>query len=334
MLLDGLHVPLTVPFHRDGRLFAAKLEANVARFSKTPAAGLIVLGPGSEANGLTDAESGEVLAAVARAAAHEKVLIAGVSRDSVRASLEAAQVAFDTGFDAVLAESPHQLQGDSAEEAMVYFRALADASPLPVVVGSGFGSRALPVEWVAELARHANLIGMVDADLIPARFAEIAAATASVKREVEVTAVFAAVTRRMRAAGSGLVTLGQGTAQPMLKTRTKSVGFQVLAAGSTDMLPVLRAGASGAAPVLAACAPQACYEVYAAWKDGDDALAAQKADRILVASQLLAEELGVAGVKYGCDLNGYYGGAPRLPRLPLNAAGRERVEAALREIPS
>jgi dihydrodipicolinate synthase/N-acetylneuraminate lyase len=42
--------------------------------------------------------------------------------------------------------------------------------------------------------------------------------------------------------------------------------------------------------------------------------------------------LGVAGIKYGCDLNGYFGGAPRLPRLPLNAEQREQVDEALREL--
>jgi 4-hydroxy-2-oxoglutarate aldolase len=34
-------------------------------------------------------------------------------------------------------------------------------------------------------------------------------------------------------------------------------------------------------------------------------------------------------VKYGCDLNGYYGGAPRLPRLPLTAEAKAQVERAL-----
>ena len=36
----------------------------------------------------------------------------------------------------------------------------------------------------------------------------------------------------------------------------------------------------GGVPALAACAPQACYEVYAAWKDGDPKLSAEKAERI------------------------------------------------------
>ena len=79
---------------------------------------------------------------------------------------------------------------------------------------------------------------------------------------------------------------------------------------------------------LSACAPQGCYEAFAAFKDGDAALAAEKGARLVEADAAILA-LGVAGVKYGCDWNGYYGGAPRLPRLPLNAEGRAVVERVL-----
>ncbi|HEY5330708.1 MAG TPA: dihydrodipicolinate synthase family protein [Acidobacteriaceae bacterium] len=344
MLLDGIFVPLTTPFYRDGRLYVRKVEHNVDRFSKTPAAGMIALGPGSEAGALSDEETREVLHAVAETAAKEKVLIAGVSRESVRGSLAAAEAAAAEGFDAVLAAVPACCERN-ADEARTYFGALADASPLPVILFSGHGLAALPAEWVAELSRHSNVIGMIDERLTVERYEELSAATAGVSREVTVTQVFAAATARMLAVEStgaatfvSAETLGSGSAvavappQPALKTRTKVVGFQVLAGGTVEMVPLLAVGVAGAAPELAACAPQACYEVYAAWKDGDPKLSAEKAERISSATRLLQEELGVAGLKYACDLNGYYGGAPRLPRLPLDGAGRARVDEAMREI--
>ncbi|HZL26772.1 MAG TPA: dihydrodipicolinate synthase family protein [Acidobacteriaceae bacterium] len=343
MLLDGIFVPLTTPFYRDGRLYVRKLEHNVDRFSKTPAAGMIALGPGSEASALSDEETREVLHAVAATAAKEKVLIAGVSRESVRGSLAVAEAAAE-GFDAVLAGVPACCERN-ADEARTYFGALADASPLPVILFSGHGLAALPVDWVAELARHSNVIGMIDERLTVERYEELSSATAGVSREVTVTQVFAAVTARMLAVEStgaatfvSAETLGSGSAvavappPPVLKTRTKVVGFPVLAGGAVEMVPLLAVGVAGAAPALAACAPQACYEVYAAWKDGDPKLSAEKAERISSATRLLQEELGVAGLKYACDLNGYYGGAPRLPRLPLDGAGRARADEAMKEI--
>jgi len=343
MLLDGIFVPLTTPFSRDGRLYVPKLEHNVARFSKTPAAGMIVLTASGEASALSDDETRDVLRVTAQVAAKEKVLIAGVSRDSVRGSLAVAEAAAAEEFDAVLAHAPCG-GGLSAKETLVYFGALADASPLPLVLSSGTGAVALDAVWVAELARHANVIGMVDSALTVPRYEALVAAMAGVSREVVVTQVFAAATGRMLAvngASAGALvpadSLGYGKpawtpaqAEPAIRTRTKKVGFQMLPAGSVDMLPLLLAGAAGAVPGLAACAPQACHEVYAAWKDGDPALAAEKAERISATTLLLNDELGVSGVKYAADLNGYYGGAPRLPRLPLDEAGRVRVEEAMR----
>jgi 4-hydroxy-2-oxoglutarate aldolase len=42
--------------------------------------------------------------------------------------------------------------------------------------------------------------------------------------------------------------------------------------------------------------------------------------------------MGIAGVKYACDFNGYYGGYPRQPLLPLTMEQKADVEALLREI--
>jgi dihydrodipicolinate synthase/N-acetylneuraminate lyase len=37
----------------------------------------------------------------------------------------------------------------------------------------------------------------------------------------------------------------------------------------------------------------------------------------------------VAGIKFGCDLNGYFGGRPRLPLLPLTGDQRAKIEALM-----
>jgi len=37
-------------------------------------------------------------------------------------------------------------------------------------------------------------------------------------------------------------------------------------------------------------------------------------------------ELGVPGVKYAMDLNGYYGGPARLPFLPLTGEQKSEIE--------
>jgi len=342
MLIDGIHVPLTAPFYRDGTSYWRKLEHNVGRYSLTPAAGLVALPPGGEAGALSDAEVAETLQVVSAAAAREKVLVAGIAKESVRGALWVAEQAAKAGFDAVVLSAPEMKL--SAAELGVYFAAVADSSALPVMLSCG---EEISVERIAELAAHKNVQGIYGHELTAERYTAITGATREKRREVEVTTVFAPMTGRMKAqaAGDGPATFvsaeslsggaGLAVAPPKaaIKTRTKVVGFQAMAEGNAEhLVELLEAGVAGAMLRLAACAPQACHEVYAAFKDGNPELAREKASRLREADALMLE-LGIAGVKYACDLNGYYGGAPRLPKLALTGHQRKRVEqvmAALR----
>jgi dihydrodipicolinate synthase/N-acetylneuraminate lyase len=345
MLLEGLQLPLTTPFYPDGRLNLLKLEHNVARYSKTPAAGLAALSHLGEATMLSEDETRQVLQCVAEAAAAAKVLVAGVSRDSVAGTLELAESAAAFGYDAVLVKRPFLLQqhapSEYAKELLTYFQAIADRSALPVVLYSAASENdgRLPVDVVIELAGHPQIIGLVDGSSGGSRFEALKTGTLKVMHEVSVTTVFAPVTGRMRAQSESLVSVNSLTGGAAavavaptgaaVKTRTKAVGFQMLAGSTAGMLEGLRAGAMGAMPAFATSAPQACYEVLAAWKDGDQALAEEKQVRLERVAERVEEQLGVAGIKFGCDLNGYFGGRPRLPLLPLTGAERAEIEALM-----
>jgi dihydrodipicolinate synthase/N-acetylneuraminate lyase len=353
MLLEGLQLPLTTPFYPDGRLNLRKLEQNAAAYSKTPAAGLAVLSGNGEPEMLSDEETLEVLRAAIAAAAVEKVMLAGAFRESVKGTLAITDAAAVLGYDAALVRKPRGLGAGDArrvKETLLYFQAVADRSAIPLVLCDEANGEGLAVEMIAELAGHPRIAGMVLCDAAPDRVAELCGATAAAKREVTVTAVFAAVTGRMLSrqrppAGTMLAAeklSGGGTAvaapvassASSLKTRTKTVGFQILAGSTARMLDALLAGAVGAMPPFAACAPQACYEVMAAWKDKDRGLAEEKQERLRTVARRVEEELGIAAVKFGCDLNGYCGGQPRLPRLPLTGAEREEVEALMQGLRS
>src|SRR5579863_4230647 len=116
-----------------------------------------------------------------------------------------------------------------------------------------------------------------------------------------------------------------------MKTRQNEVGFQVLGGASYKLHPSLDAGAVGAILAFAGPAPTACYEIYAAWKEGDAELARIKQERISKAAQRVGD-LGVPGFKHGMDFNGYYGGPSRLPLLPLTAEVKKEIETLLADI--
>lgn len=347
MLLEGLFLPLLTPFYPDGRLNLRKLEHNVDRYSRTPVAGMVALAEAGEPAMLSDSETRELLEAAMGSAAETKVMVAGISRGSVFGTLQFAEVAATLHYDAVLLRHPESLHGEHLREALTYFQALADRSPVPVVLYST-SAAPLAVEVVTELAGHPQVIGIFDTDATADHLEKVRAATASSRREVTVTTVFAAATGRMLATreSEGASTfvsaesLGGGAAvatappKPAVKTRTKAVGFQIVSACSAGMLSGLRAGAVGAMPDFSACAPQACYEVFAAWKDDDQALADEKQGRLTPAIALVEEQLGTPGLRYGCDLNGYFGGRPRLPLLPLGGEDREAVERVMKGIRS
>jgi 4-hydroxy-2-oxoglutarate aldolase len=349
MLLDGLQLPLTTPFYPDGRLNLHKLEHNVARYSKTPAAGLVALGETGESTLLTEEETRHVLRSCVAAAAAEKVLIAGVSRDSVMGTLDLAESAAESGYDAMLVKRPAVLrnngQAQRTKELLAYFQTVADRSALPVLLYSSAAEDGamLPAEVVIELAGHSKILGMVEGAGDRERMETIKRGTANFKHDVTVTSVFAAVTGRMMnrsedaeakdlILATSLTDGGAAVATPsktVAKTRTKVVGFQILAGTTDGMLESLRGGGVGAMPGFAAASPQACYEVLAAWKDGDEGLAQEKQARLESVAARIERQLGVAGIKFGCDLNGYYGGAPRLPLLPLTGEERGEIETLM-----
>jgi 4-hydroxy-2-oxoglutarate aldolase len=350
MLLEGLYLPLTTPFYLDGRLNLRKLEHNVGRYSKTPVAGFAVLSEHGDPTLLTEEETREALRSAMAAAAPEKVMLAGVARDSVVATVELSAYAGDLGYDAALVGLPTILRGTTSaarsKETLAYFQSVADRSPLPVIVASS-ATGPLSAEAVIELAGHPNTLGLVDGEGDADRIAQLRAATFSVKREVTVTTIFAAVTGRMLAlrdtsAGATFIaadTLSDGATalavappKPALRTRTKTVGFQILAGSTTAMLTALKAGATGVMPPFSAAAPQGCYEVVAAWKDGDGPLAEEKQSRVRAAAERIEGQLGSAGIRYGCDLNGYFGGRPRLPLLPVSGEERTEIELLMRAI--
>lgn len=350
MLLEGIFPAITTPFYPDGRLYLRKLEHNVERYSRTPIAGMAVLGSTGEAVMLSDEESREVLRTARENAAPDKVLLAGVARESLLETLRLADFAAEQQYDALLVRTPHYY-GPAMRplELMTYYRALADRAALPVVLYSipRFTHIELPLEVVAELAQHPNIIAIKDSSGSMDRLQALVAATAGApKRTVTVTPVFQAVTGRMLLAElepppanfvAAEVLGGAAVAVPppaprVKAMRKKEIGFQVLSGSAHNLLPAFEAKVSGAVLAFAAPAPGACTEVYTAWKENDPKVAAEKQQRLIDAANTVAGKYSVPGLKYACDLNGYYGGNPRIPLLPLTAEQKADITRAMTDV--
>ena len=342
MLLQGIFPAVTTPFHPDGALYHKKIEHNIDRYSRTPVAGMVILGSTGEAVMLSDEERREVLRISAEVAAPEKVLIAGTGAESVVETLRLTEYAARMNYDAALVRTPHFYRPQMTPEAMLaFYRTVADRSALPVLLYTvpPFTAYDLPLEVITELAEHKNIIGIKESSGNVEKVEAMVKATRHIKRATTVTEVQQAVTGRLAAAsadesnGGQLVSVGQLTGggsavatAPKIKTRSKEVGFQVLVGAAHTLLDSLQAGASGAVLAFAAPAPTICFEIYAAFKDNDIELARSKQDSLTAATKMVVSKMGIPAVKYAMDLNGYYGGLPRLPLLPLAAAQKTDVE--------
>jgi 4-hydroxy-2-oxoglutarate aldolase len=353
MLLHGILPPITTPFYPDGNVYFKKLESNVERYSRTPVSGIVVLGSTGEAIMLSDQERRDVLKAAREAAAPHKVLVAGTGVESAIETLRLTEYAAELGYDVAMVRTPHYYKKQMAPaNILAFYRTVADRSPIPVIIynfpqATGYD---IPAELVIELAEHPNLIGIKESSGDVEKVRAMVTGTSHVKRSAAVTETFDAVTPRMVAAaaapsdGGELVPVGALSGAPppkpssssvtvmgKMKTRQKEIGFQVLVGAAHKLHPSLDAGAIGAILAFACPAPTACYEVYAAWKEGDSELARIKQERIAAAAQRVGD-LGVPGFKYGMDFNGYYGGSSRLPFLPLTGEMKKEVEGLLADV--
>jgi 4-hydroxy-2-oxoglutarate aldolase len=354
-------------------VYYKKIEANVERYSRTPVAGMVVQGSTGEAILLSDQERRDVLKVALAAAAPSKVMIAGTGVESAHETLRLNEYAAELGYDAAMVRTPHYYKKQMlTANLLAFYRTVADRSALPIIIYNfpqvtGYD---MPAEVVIELAGHPNIIAIKESSANLDKVKQMVEGTRHIKRQATVTETFEAVTPRMLKAAAAeseklsreLVSVSSLTdsstsaekraSSPVatdsatrpsssavtvvgkLKTRQKEVGFQVMVGAAQQLESSLAIGAAGAILAFACSAPMACYEIYAAIKDGDTALAREKQERVKLAAQRIAGELGVPGVKYSMDLNGYYGGPARLPFLPLSGEQKTEIEKLMAGIKS
>jgi 4-hydroxy-2-oxoglutarate aldolase len=345
MFLHGIFPPITTPFYPDGKIYFKKLEHNVDRYSRSPISGIVVQGSTGEAILLSDNERRDVLKAAMAAAAPNKVMIAGTGIESAIETLRLTEYAAALGYDAAMVRTPHYYKGqmNRPRNMLAFYQTVADRSPLPIIIynfpqATGYD---MPAEVVIELAQHPNIISIKESSGSIEKVQKMVEGTRSVKRAVTVNEVQEAVTGRMltqaKAASASLPIAGQPSSTAVqvvgsLKTRQKEVGFQVLVGAAHKLEPSLNAGAVGAILAFACPAPTACFEIYAAWKERNEAVAKEKQQRIVEAATKVVVEMTIPGVKYAMDLNGYFGGPVRLPLLPLTADEKATVEKVMEGI--
>ena len=104
-----------------------------------------------------------------------------------------------------------------------------------------------------------------------------------------------------------------------------SLSHPVLGADAGQLYSDLAAGAAGAILSFANAAPYACITIWEAYRTREKEAAEDWQQRIQPAAAI-AES--IPALKHAMDLNGYYGGPPRMPLVTPKAPERAAVETA------
>ena len=110
--------------------------------------------------------------------------------------------------------------------------------------------------------------------------------------------------------------------------QTAKEGFQVLTGSAPTLAPSLAVGCVGGLLAFANAAPYAAISIWEAHRTREFAAAMDWQNRILRAAQLVTTKYGIPGLKHAMDLNGYYGGPPRLPLTVLKPEAQKEIQEA------
>src|SRR5579875_2782667 len=166
MKLQGIFPALTTSFDYEGNLYKIKVFHNIEKLNQVALTGYVVCGSTGETPLLSVKERLQEMEWVREASADGKVLIAGVGAESVHETVRMANRAADIGFHAALVLTPfyYRNQMHRPDTQALFFRAVADRSKIPVLIYNipQVTGYHLPVDTIAELSHHPNIVGMKD----------------------------------------------------------------------------------------------------------------------------------------------------------------------------
>lgn len=161
-MLRGIFPPLATPFLADGTLDLRGFESNFESYAAHDLGGYLVLGSNGESPYLDEDERMKLVRA-ARKGAGRKPLLVGTGQESTRATIAFTRKAAELGADAALVLTPNYYKSQMTVEALRrHFEAVADASPIPVLLYSvpAFTGLTFPPGLAATLAAHPRVAGM------------------------------------------------------------------------------------------------------------------------------------------------------------------------------
>ena len=292
MKLQGIFPPIATPFDHAGNIYLSKIRHNVEKWNLTALSGYVVMGSTGESVMLLPEEKYTVWEEVAKYAASEKLLIAGTGAESVRETVQLTNRAAEMGYKAAMVRTPH------------YYKNLINRNDAQVLYYRAVADQAKIPLIIYNWPQTTGVDISVDA-------------VAAISEHPNVIAI-------KESSGN--------LEKVMQLIRDVRHGFQVLVGSAPTLWPSLLMGACGAILAYANAAPYSTIAIWEAYRTREEAAGMDWQNRIGRPSALVTTKYGVPGLKYAMDLNGYYGGPPRLPLTVPTAEAKREIEEAFRDL--
>ncbi len=180
--LEGIYPPVPTFFDAAGELDLETLRRHLQHLTE-PAncwvSGIVALGSNGEAAHLDEPERDLVLRTMRASTPTSLPILAGASAQSTRGTLALCNSAARAGAAAALILPPSYFRAQMTMKALVqHYHALAEASPLPIVIYNMPGSTGgldLDAATIIAIAEHPRVIGVKDSAGNVTKLAEIVA---------------------------------------------------------------------------------------------------------------------------------------------------------------
>jgi 4-hydroxy-tetrahydrodipicolinate synthase len=282
---------MVTPFSNDGSLDAGAARGLATRLVEQGSDGLVLAGTTGEAPTLSHSEKLQLIETVVDAVGDRAAIIAGTGTYDTAETVALTEEVGGMGVDACLVVTPYYSKPPQ-NGLLGHFRAVADASAVPVIVYDipGRTGRRIERTTMVELAAHDNIVGVKDA-------VGDAGETAKVRADLD---------------------------------RAGRHDFEILSGDDPLLLPHLAAGAVGVISVCSHIVGPQLKQLFAAWNDGKIEEARRVFMELLpLMNVIMTVTASPIPIRAALEMMGVQVGAPRLPLVPATDEEAATIRSSL-----
>jgi 4-hydroxy-tetrahydrodipicolinate synthase len=282
---------MVTPFAKDGSLDTGLVKSLVDYLVGHGTEGFVVCGTTGESPTLSHEEKLTLFETVVGASGGRAKVIAGTGTNNTAESITLTKEACERGVDACLLVTPYYSKPPQ-NGLLAHFRAVADASSVPVMVYDipGRTGRRIERPTMVELAQHDRIVADKDAVGDPGE-------TALLRKDLD-------------SAGA--------------------TDFEIYCGDDTLLLPHLAAGGVGIVSVSSHLIGSQIKQIFAAWDDGKVEEAQRVYQELLpLMTTIMTVTASPIPVKTALNLLGVEVGEPRLPLVPATTEETQKIRTVL-----